>query len=87
MGATIDEVVEDYMETYMNYYGVEEGSEKYEAVVNSNIIKTLNSHFKVKDVYQADLVAEAEAFLMEDLGLSADEVSVLKEKLGGGMSH
>ena len=87
MGATIDEVVEDYMETYMNYYGVEEGSEKYEAVVNSNIIQTLNSHFKVKDVYQADLVAEAEAFLMEDLGLSSDEVSVLKEKLGGGMSH
>lgn len=82
MGATIDEVVEDYMETYINYYGVEKGSEKYEAVVNSNIIQTLNTIFKVDNVYQADLVAEAEAYLMENLGLSADEVSALKEKLG-----
>lgn len=82
MGATIDEVVEDYMETYINYYGVEKGSEKYEAVVNSNIIQALNTGFKVKDVYKADLVAEAEAYLMEDLGLSADEVVALKVKLG-----
>lgn len=82
MGATIDEVVEDYMETYANYYGVEKGSEKYKAVVNSNIIQTLNANFKVSDVYKADLAAEAEAFLIEDLGLSADEVTALKEKLG-----
>jgi protein tyrosine/serine phosphatase len=81
MGATIDEVVEDYMETYVNYYGVEKGSEKYEAIVNSNIIQILNTNFHVKDVYQADLVAEAEAFLTEELGLSVDEVSALKAKL------
>ena len=87
MGATIDEVVEDYMETYINYYGVEKGSEKYEAVVNSNIIQALNTSFKVKDVYKADLVAEAEAYLMEDLGLSADEVAALKVKLGPTTNH
>ena len=87
MGATIDEVVEDYMETYINYYGVEKGSEKYEAVVNSNIIQALNTGFKVKDVYKADLVAEAEAYLMEDLGLSADEVAALKVKLGPTTNH
>ena len=87
MGATIDEVVEDYMETYINYYGVEKGSEKYEAVVNSNIIQALNTNFKVKDVYKADLVAEAEAYLMEDLGLSADEVAALKVKLGPTTNH
>ena len=82
MGATLDEVVEDYMETYYNYYGVEKGSEKYDAVVNSNIIKTLNTIFKVDDVYKANLAAEAEAFLMEDAGLTADEVAALKVKLG-----
>jgi protein tyrosine/serine phosphatase len=87
MGATIDEVVEDYMETYVNYYGVEKDSEKYKAVVNSNIIQTLNAHFKVNDVYQADLVTEAEAFLMENLGLSADEVTALKEKLGASNNN
>ncbi len=82
MGASIDEVVEDYMETYINYYGVEKGSEKYEAVVNSNIIKTLNATFKVDDVYKADLSAEAEEFMTENLGLSSDEVTALKNKLG-----
>ncbi len=82
MGATIDEVVEDYMETYINYYGVEKGSEKYEAVVKSNIVQAIQTNFKVKDAYKADLVAEAEAYLMEELGLSADEVAALKVKLG-----
>lgn len=82
MGAAIDEVVEDYMETYVNYYGVEQGSEKYEAVKNSNIIKTLNAVFDVDDVCEADLAAEAEDFLIENLGLSADEVNALKKKLG-----
>ena len=70
------------METFYNYYGVEKGTEKYNAVVNSNIISTLNASFEVQDVYQADLVAEAEAFLMEEVGLSADEVAALKVKLG-----
>lgn len=82
MGATINEVVEDYMETYFNYYGVEKGSEKYDAVVNSNIIQALQTNFKVKDVYKADLAVEAEAYLTEDLGLSKDEVTALKAKLG-----
>jgi hypothetical protein len=82
MGATLDEVIDDYMLTYYNYYGVEEGSEKYNAVVNNNLIKVLNATFKVDDVYKADLVAEAAAFLMEDAGLTADEVVALKAKLG-----
>ena len=82
MGASIDEVVEDYMVTYYNYYGVEEGSKKYDAIVKNNLIKVLNTTFKVDDVYAADLAAEATAFLVEDAGLTADEVAALKVKLG-----
>ena len=82
MGATADEVVDDYMETFFNYYGVEKGTEKYNAVVNSNIIPTLKTIFGVADIYTADLEAEAEAYLMEDLGLYAKEVAELKVKLG-----
>ena len=81
MGATLDEVIDDYMLTYYNYYGVEEGSEKYDAIVKNNLIKVLNTTFKVDDVYKADLAAEAAAFLMEDAGLTADEVAALKGKL------
>ena len=34
---TYDEVVADYMVTYYNYYGVEPGTDKYDAIANSNI--------------------------------------------------
>ena len=37
MGSTVDEIKEDYMITYMNYYGVEYGSEQYEKIAESNI--------------------------------------------------
>ena len=81
MGASLDEIIDDYMLTYYNYYGVEKGSEKYDAIVKNNLIKVLATTFKVDDVYKADLVAEAEAFLIEDAGLTADEVAALKGKL------
>ena len=81
MGATLDEVIEDYMVTYYNYYGVEEGTEQYTAIVKNNLIKSLETTFKVDDVYNADLATEAAAFLMEDAGLTADEVTALKGKL------
>ena len=82
MGASADEVVDDYMETYVNYYGLEKGTEKYDAVVNSNIVKTLAAAFDAEDIFAADLAAEAEVFVMEELGLSQDEVNALKAKLG-----
>lgn len=82
MGATLDEVIDDYMETYYNYYGVEEGSEKYSAVVNSNIIKLLKINFKVEDIYKENLALEAEEYLMEEVGLTSTEVAALKAKLG-----
>ena len=81
MGATLDEVIDDYMVTYYNYYGIEEGTEKYAAIVKNNLIKVLETTFKVDDIYKADLAAEATAFLMEDAGLTADEVAMLKGKL------
>ena len=82
MGATMDEVIDDYMVTYYNYYGVEKGSENYNAVVNNNLIKVLETTFKVADVYKANLAAEAEDFLVEDAGLTAAEVAALKAKIG-----
>lgn len=81
MGATLDEVIDDYMLTYYNYYGVEKGTEKYDAVLKNNLIKSLNATFKVDDIYKANLAGEAEAFLIEDAGLTADEVNALKAKL------
>lgn len=81
MGATLDEVIDDYMITFHNYYGVEKGSEQYEAVVNSNIIKALQTAFGVDDLSAVDLAAEAEEYLKTDLGLTGEEISALREKL------
>ena len=85
MGATLNEVIDDYMLTYYNYYGVEKDTEKYNAIVKNNLIKVLNTTFKVADVYKAELATEAEAFLIEDAGLTSSEVTALKAKLGAAL--
>ena len=86
MGASADEVIEDYMTTYYNYYGVEKGTEKYEAIANSNIIKTLKTAFGVPADYDissvtaADLQYGAEAYI-KAIGLTDAEVAALKANL------
>lgn len=86
MGATPEEVIEDYMTTYYNYYGVEKGTAKYEAIANSNIVKTLKNAFGVPADYDianatsADLQYGAEGYL-KAIGLTDSEISALKSNL------
>ena len=80
MGATADEVVDDYMETYYNFYGIDKGSEKFQTIADSNIIKTLKTAFGLDDIYNADLSRAAEDYLLS-LGMSSDEISKLKSNL------
>ncbi len=86
MGAEPAEVVADYMVTYYNYYGVEPGTEKYEAIANSNIIKTLKAAFGVPADYDisavtaADLQYGAEQYI-KAIGLSDAEIAALKANL------
>ncbi len=86
MGASAEEVVADYMVTYYNYYGVEPGTDKYEAIANSNIVKSLQTAFGVEDLYTADLAAEAAAYISA-IGLTEDEIATLKANLGGSVSE
>lgn len=80
MGATYDEVAADYMKTYENYYKVEKGTEKYNAILSSNIVKTLEAAFSVSDLKSADLRAEAEEYI-KSIGLTESEISALKANL------
>ena len=82
MGADAQAVVDDYMETYYNYYGVQAGTGQYEAIVNSNIASLLPQVFEAEDLFACDLAAEASEYL-EGLGLSAEELDKLKAKLAG----
>ena len=80
MGASAAEVVEDYMETFFNYYGVGKGSYEYDAIAQGNIIKTLKTAFGISDLNDADLAACAQDYLLS-IGMSSDEVSRLKANL------
>lgn len=86
MGASLDEVVSDYMLTYYNYYGVETGSAKYEVVSQGNILKNLQKLFGAEELESADLAACAESYL-HDIGLSDDEIRSLKESLSADHSR
>lgn len=83
MGASYDELVKDYMETYINYYHVEEGSDQYNAVKASNIdtiLETIAGVGKDADLTAIDLKAAAEAYV-KSIGLSDAELSALRTNL------
>lgn len=82
MGATAEEVVEDYMITYYNYYGITKEDKRYEVLANSNIVKTLETVFHVNDLYKADLQACATAYIRKS-GLSSNEIIALRDNLRG----
>jgi hypothetical protein len=60
---------------------VEPGTEKYDAIAGSNIIKTLKTAFQVEDLEKADLQKEAEEYILQ-IGLTKQELSSLKQNLG-----
>ncbi len=86
MGASLDEVVADYMTSFSNYYGVEAGSEKYAVIAQSNIISSLTTVVcglpKGSDISGINLEAYAEKYLMAN-GMTRSEVRRLKSTLAG----
>ena len=66
-GASYDEIVADYMETYANYYGItpEKDAEKYETIVSSVLDPMIGSLLPASaDLRTADLSACARQFLL-----------------------
>lgn len=90
MGASYDEVVNDYMVSFNNYYGITKSDPAYEAVLRSNIAKSLKSTFtftkkdKKKDLTVRNLSKCAEKYLKK-IGLSAQEISRLKTNLSANV--
>lgn len=84
MGASLEEIVTDYMTTYENYYGVQEGSEQYKAIAESNIMISLTTVIvgaeKGADISDVDLTQAAEDYLKR-IGMNSDEIAALKNKL------
>ena len=89
MGASLDEVVDDYMVTYKNYYKVEEDSEQYNAIIESNIMTSLTTVVcgleKGTDISEIDLSKAATDYLTK-LGMTTEEISKLKTNLSTEIS-
>jgi protein tyrosine/serine phosphatase len=83
VGSTVQEIKEDYMITYMNYYGVEYGSEQYEKIAESNVLASLRDIAGLPagaSLEGVDLVRAAEDYLAQ-IGLSAEQIELLKARL------
>ena len=81
MGASADEVTADYMVTFYNYYGVEAGTEQYDAIAKANIRKSLAAAFEIDSIEGADLAKEAAEYLLA-IGVSEEDIAAVKTKLG-----
>ena len=80
MGASAEEVVNDYMITYYNYYHIKKDDVVYENIKKLNIERSLTIVFGVSDIYKVDLYKECEEYLLS-IGLSKEEIDLARKKL------
>ena len=80
MGASYEEIVNDYMLTYYNWFGVTKEDKSYQVIAENNIVNTLQTVFETKDLKNADLATDAYQFLLK-IGLSEKEIEDIKASL------
>lgn len=77
--STYDEIIDDYMITYQNYYGIKKDDEKYEVILNNNIVPMLfflTGEEDTAGVKSADLAECAKRYLLEG-GMKEDDITAL----------
>ena len=80
MGASNQEIHQDYMITYYNFYGVQPGTEQYDRVAK-NLDEHLCAAFRADDLSVCDLQKEAEDYFRE-VGVSEDTLEAVRMNLG-----
>lgn len=85
MGAKLEEIVDDYLESYVNYYHLdrEADAKKLELIAEKNInemLRTIAGLDKGAELADVDLAAAAETYLTSH-GMTAEQVSALKTAL------
>ncbi|MDD3411039.1 MAG: SAM-dependent chlorinase/fluorinase [Eubacteriales bacterium] len=79
IGFTPEEITADYMTSYVNYYGVEEGTEKYALLAQQ--IQTLMETMTSAPMNADTLSQRVEAYLTDTVGLSGETLQTLRERL------
>ena len=83
MGASESEIVADYMLSFVNYYHIEIGSDKYEMIAEKNIrdmLRTVAGLEKGASLAGVDLQAAAEQYLLAH-GMTSEALAALKAQL------
>mgnify|MGYP003488331544 CR=1 FL=1 len=85
MGATLDEIISDYMISFYNYYGIDKEHEpkRYQAVLDINLMEMLfhiTGAESVEQLEQINLETAVTAYLIE-AGMSQEDIVMLKQKL------
>lgn len=80
MGASVNEIYADYMASFDNYFGIKEGTAKYDAYrkIQVDQMSVVNGGLPMTD---ENASAAAEQYLIETVGLTAEQVSTLKANL------
>lgn len=82
-GATYNELVDDYFITYQNYYGIEKGTDKYEAIKEIHIDEMIRYVFGFNEktkLLGATYYTSATNYLLS-IGLEQDQLDSLQDKL------
>ena len=80
MGASYDEIITDYMQTFYNWYGVTKEDKAYPIITQMNIINTLKTIFETDDLKNIDMKEKAEEYLL-GIGLSEKEIEDIRANL------
>lgn len=86
MGADLQEIIDDYMLSFYNYYGIEKENEpeRYKTVLDINLIAMLchiTGAGSADELKRTDLESAATEYLLS-AGMTEREILTLKEKLG-----
>ena len=85
MGAELEEIIDDYMLSFYNYYGIDQEAEpeRYEAVLNNNLFAILYHVTGVntyEELAQDDLESAVTEYLVK-AGMTQNDILTLKENL------
>ena len=79
-GASYGEIVADYMTTYENYYGILEGSERWDVIVENVLEPMMRQFVREGDLKTADYGKAAEEWLAS-AGMTQAEIDSLRERI------
>ena len=83
LGATYEELIDDYFITYHNYYGIEKGSNKYEVIKNLHIDEMIRYVFgfdEKTNLLTANYHTPVNSYLLS-IGLTQDQIDAIQTKL------